>query len=86
MAHSDWDYFSDAPDNYRDDAHQIQSISKKLGIDMSERVKELEDKADEMEASGEYATDEHDYEYWGSQSGDYCSDQEIDSIFNTLLE
>jgi len=86
VAHSDWDYLSDAPDNYRDDAHQIRSISKKLGIDMSERVKELEDKADEMEASGEYATDEHDYEYWGSQSGDYCSDQEIDSIFNTLLE
>ncbi len=35
VAYSDWDYSSDAPDNYRDDANQIQSISKKLGIDMT---------------------------------------------------
>jgi len=85
MAYSGLDYSPKGPDDYRNDADQIRTISEKLGIDMSGRVSELENEADELEQSGKYAADEHDYEYLSSRSDDYCSDQDIESIFRTLI-
>ncbi len=85
MVCSDLDYYDNDPDTYRKDAYEIDLVSKKLGLDMSEQVKELEDKADEIEAEAEIHQDENDAEYWSGSIGDYCADSDIDSMFSTLI-
>lgn len=84
MVYSGFDYYDNDPDIYRDDAYEIDFVSKKLGLDMSDQVKELENKADEIEAEAESSQGEIDAEYWSGGSGDYCPDSDIDSIFSTL--
>ena len=75
--------YTDDPERYREDAHNIQNISEKLEIDMSDRIEELEDIADELEAEqGEPDYDEH--EFSSSDSEKYCSDDDIDSLFSTF--
>jgi hypothetical protein len=84
VAYGEWSYSSTEPDHYRDAAHAIDELSKKLSVDMTERVKDLKDLADEIEESAGYGEDDRDDEEWGGSSAGYCSDQDIDSIFRTL--
>ena len=85
IVYSGFDYYDNDPDIYRNDAYEIDFVSKKLGLDMTEQVKELENKADEIEAEAESSQGEIDQEYWSGGSGDYCADSDIDSIFSTLI-
>ena len=84
MVYGELDYHDTDPDTYRSDAYEIDLVSKKLGLDMSDQVKKLEDTADEIEAEADVSKGEMDGEYWSSGSGDYCADSDIDSIFSTL--
>ncbi|MBA4373358.1 MAG: hypothetical protein C0402_10930 [Thermodesulfovibrio sp.] len=85
MVCSGLDYSDNDPDVYRNDAYEIDLVSKKLGLDMSDQVKELEIKADEIEAEAELSRGEIDGEYWSSGISDYCADSDIVSIFSTLI-
>jgi len=74
----------DDPDFYRDDAYKIERLAKQFEVDMSDRIKELEEQATELEK--EQQPDEpDDYEgYVAGRDGDACSDGDIDSLFGTL--
>lgn len=85
MVYSGFDYYDNDPNSYRTDAYEIDLVSKKLGLDMSDQVKELEDKANEIEVEAESSQGEIDTEYWSGGTGDYCADSDIDSIFSTLI-
>ena len=84
VAQHDVSYSPDDPDMYREDAYKIEQLSRKFEVDMSDRIKELEDQARELEE--EQRPDEtDDYEGYGSgQDGETCSDGDIDSLFGTL--
>lgn len=84
LAYNGLDYSPKSPDDYRYDADQIRTISEKLGVDMSARARGLENEADELEQSGEYTPDDYYYDSLPSSSRD-CSDQDIESIFQTLI-
>ena len=77
-------YSTDDPDIYREDANKIEQLSKNFKVDMSDRIKELEDQARELEE--EQRPDEpDDYKGYGSGlEGEVCSDGDIDSLFGTL--
>jgi len=74
----------DDPDFYRDDAYKIERLAKQFEVDMSDRIKELEEQATELEK--EQQPDEpDDHEDYNSGGGsDSCSDADIDSLFGTL--
>lgn len=85
-ANNDVSCFPDDPDIYRDDAYNIEYLAKRFGIDMAERIEELEDMAKELEESGQYQSDEYEGGYKSSHLNEDCSDKDIESIFNTLNE
>jgi hypothetical protein len=85
IAYDGLDYSPKDPDDYRNDANQIEVISEKLGIDMSDRIQELKDEADELEQSIEYPDIEQDYESMSGHSSGYCSDHDIESMFSILI-
>ncbi len=70
----------DDPDHYRDDVYKIESLAKRFDIDMTDRIEELENMAEELE-SGRFEPDEYEKEY---DSNKYCSDNDIESIFDIL--
>lgn len=84
VAQEDPGYSHEDPDFYRDDAYKIERLAKQFEVDMSDRIKELEDQAIELEE--EQRPDEpDDHEGYGSGSGsDLCSDGDIDSLFGTM--
>lgn len=76
------DYTPRSADDIRNDAYDIERISEMLEIDMTERVEELRDQAEEIEMNEEES--EYDDESWRQTQSEYTSDNEIESIFNTL--
>lgn len=84
VADQDISNYFDDPGIYRSDAYKIEKLAKQFEVDMSDKIRELEYHAEELEK--EQQPDEPDnYEGYGSGGGsDSCSDEDIDSIFSTL--
>lgn len=83
IAQQDFWYSPDDPDIYRQDAYQIEKLSKRFEVDMSDRIEELEEHARELEE--EQPPEPDDYEGYSSGRGDdACSDSDIESLFETL--
>lgn len=84
IACEDLDYSSENPDYYRDDACKIESLAKHFNLDMSKRVRELEEMAEDIENEIPYDEDSNGGRSSYKDSDDNCSDVDIESIFNSL--
>ncbi len=83
VAQQDMWYSHDDPDYCREDAYKIEELAKQFEVDMSDRIKELEDQARDLEE--EQPPEPDDYEgYSSGQGGAACSDSDIESLFETL--
>lgn len=84
MASEDPDDISDGPDSYREYADYVDMFSTEFDINMSARVNELEEMAEELENEIPLEDDSGEGGYNYRSNNDYCNDADIDSIFNSL--
>jgi len=75
-------YDTNNPEQIRDDAEKLRSLANWIGVDLSNKIEELEDHATELES--EAHPDDYGDEHRSSIGGDYCSDEEIESLFLSL--
>lgn len=83
IAQEDVWYSPDDPDTYRQDAYQIEALSKRFKVDVSDRIEELEEHARELEKEQPFEPDNYEG-YSSGQTDDTYSDSDIDSLFETL--
>jgi hypothetical protein len=74
---------SDDPDVIRQDIEHVDSLAKKLKVDMSGTIKELESQAEELEADAKKDPPDEDARS-RSVTEEWCSDEEIHSMFDSL--
>jgi hypothetical protein len=72
------------PDSIRGNAAELQSIGERLDINVSNYIERMEDRAAEIEEeAASQIYDDYDHDSY-SGSDDYCSDNEIKSMFSTM--
>jgi len=77
------DYDADDPDVIRDDIMRMKELEQMFEIDLSRQIAKYEEWAEELESE---QLMEQDIEggFGGSSGNEYCTDFEIESMFNTL--
>ena len=77
------DVEGDDPDSIRHEASVLKDLGEIFKIDVASKIKSLECHAEHLEESA-HSEPEDDERHGASSSSDYCSDAEIESIFNNL--
>ena len=77
------DVEGDDPDSIRHEASVLKELGEVFKIDVASKIKSLECHAEHLEENT-HSESEDDERHGASSSTDYCSDAEIESIFNNL--
>jgi len=77
-------YDDDDPNSLREEVEKVTGLGKALGIDVSKKIKALEEHAEYLEENATPDSDDDERRGSGPSVSDYCSDAEIDSIFQNL--